>query len=90
MENDLTTMEEEIFRKNLKYYRKKIKMSQIELAKISRIHRTHISALEKGQASPTLKTIIKLARAMEVKTWWLVCDRRTMFSEEYEKVRGFS
>jgi len=85
MENSLRMEEEGIFKNNLKYYRKKVKMSQIELAELSKIHRTHISALEKGQASPTLKTIVKLAQAMEVQAWCLVCDRTISLSGEMLK-----
>lgn len=54
------------FGKIISKYRSEKKMSQETLATLSGLDRTYISLLERGKRNPTLKTIFKLAKALEV------------------------
>lgn len=47
--------------------RAKIDLSQEALAAEAGIHRTYMSALERGVYNPTYSTLIKLARALRVR-----------------------
>lgn len=67
-----------IFKSNLQYYRRRNQMTQEELGNQAQLHRTHISALEKGGSSPSLDTITKLAKALNVEAWHLLCDRKKL------------
>lgn len=44
--------------------RKEINISQEELAERCGLHRTYIGALERGEKSPTLITVEKIARGL--------------------------
>ena len=52
---------------NVKKYRLIKKMTQEELAEHTNLHRTYISALERGKRSISLKNIEKIALALGVK-----------------------
>jgi transcriptional regulator with XRE-family HTH domain len=54
------------FGEKLAHFRAIAGISQEELGHLSAIHRTQISALEKGHKQPRLDTIIKIAGALEV------------------------
>lgn len=41
-------------------------VSQEDLAEIAGVHRTYIGHLERGKGSPTLDTIVRVARALDV------------------------
>ena len=56
---------EEAFGLTLQELRKARKMSQEQLGFESGYHRTYISQLERGQKSPSLKTIYQLAAALK-------------------------
>ena len=71
-----------IFKNNLQYYRRRNQMTQEELGNQAQLHRTHISALEKGGSSPSLDTITKLAQALNIESWYLLCDRKKLPVEE--------
>ena len=58
---------EELFGIVLQQLRKEKGLSQEELGFESGYHRTYISLLERGKKSPSLKTIFKLAEALNVK-----------------------
>jgi transcriptional regulator with XRE-family HTH domain len=51
----------------LRRLRKKRKLSQDELGHQSGYHRTYISQLERGEKSPSLRTIVNLASTLRVK-----------------------
>lgn len=53
------------FSRNLRRIRTKRELSQEDLARLSEMHRTEISALERGKREPGLPTLIKLSAALE-------------------------
>ena len=55
------------FGKTVAKLRKQIGISQEELAIRCGVHRTYIGALERGEKSPTLNTIEKIAAGLGVK-----------------------
>ena len=55
----------EIFAKSLRHYRNLAAMSQESLASAASLDRTYISQLERGQKSPTLNTLAKLAECLD-------------------------
>ena len=54
------------FGKKVHQYRLQQQMSQEELAELVELHRNHIGRIERGEANPTLETIFRLARALNV------------------------
>jgi transcriptional regulator with XRE-family HTH domain len=57
----------ERFGHNLRRERHRLEISQEELGYRCDLHRTEISLLERGQRDPRLATIVRLARALDVK-----------------------
>lgn len=57
----------EIFGKVLRELRVANKLSQEKLAEYCDLDRTYISLLERGQRQPTITTIFKLAKALNIK-----------------------
>ena len=55
------------FGKNIRNFRLKKKLSQEELADIADLHRTYIGAIERGEKNITLKNIIKITKALNIK-----------------------
>lgn len=47
--------------------RKKMQLSQEELALLSDVDRTYLARIEEGKANPTVKVLYKLARKLKVK-----------------------
>ena len=58
------TSPEALFGNEVVRLRKRLGVSQEELAFRAEVHRTYISQLERGLKSPTLKMILKLSRAL--------------------------
>lgn len=52
--------------KNIKYYRKKLDLSQEQLAFKAKIDMTSVSETESGLRNTSLKTLSKLAKALNV------------------------
>lgn len=50
---------------NVVYYRKKMRLSQTQLAELADIHRTYVSAIERGKVSVSFDIIFKLAEVLE-------------------------
>ena len=46
--------------------RKQLNISQEELAERCGVHRTYIGSIERGEKSPTLNTIVKFAKGLNV------------------------
>lgn len=57
----------EKFSENVARIRKSKGLTQAELSKKMRVSSSHISALEKGQKNPSLKSIVKIADALNVR-----------------------
>lgn len=53
---------------NVVYYRKKKRLSQSQLAELADIHRTHISAIERGAVGPSFDVLFKLSDVLGVET----------------------
>lgn len=62
----------EIFRKNLRYYRLKNKLTQEDLAEKVDLTDKYISDLERGEFSPSLEKLDKLAEAFDIETYKLL------------------
>ncbi len=54
------------FAVNLRRTRLERRLSQQDLASRSRLHRTEISLLERGEREPRLSTLVRLAHALDV------------------------
>ena len=54
------------FAANLRRIRESKKISQEALGHLADLHRTEVSLLERGRRDPQLKTMTKLARALDV------------------------
>jgi transcriptional regulator with XRE-family HTH domain len=54
------------FGRRLRELRKRAGLSQEEFAAKIQIHRTYIGAVERGERNPSLKNILKFARALNV------------------------
>jgi len=63
---------EKAFGEELQKAREKCGLTQEKLGFESGYHRTYISQLERGQKSPTLKAIFKIASALGIKASDLV------------------
>ena len=57
---------------HLRTLRLKQKLSQEQLAELANVHRTYIGMLERGEKNVTLKTIMKLANALEIPPYELL------------------
>ena len=65
--------------------RKKIGISQEDLADRANLHRTYVSQLERGLKSPSLKAIKSLAQALNKEPHELVKAAEDFLSEEGTK-----
>ena len=53
---------------NVVYYRKKNRLSQSQLAELVDIHRTHISAIQRGVVGPSFDVLFRLSDVLGVET----------------------
>lgn len=83
MKNDSSTTNtitlEKAFGRALQQIRKEKGLSQEELGLRSGYHRTYISLLERGQKSPSLRTIFGLAAALDVEPAFIVQQVQKIF-----------
>lgn len=56
------------FGRNVRYYRKKLNLTQLDLEILTKIDRAEISKIENGKNNIEFSTIIKLAEALEITT----------------------
>jgi transcriptional regulator with XRE-family HTH domain len=73
---------EKAFGKVLQSYRKAKGFSQEELSFHSQLDRTFISRLESGLRQPTISTIIKLAKALDVSAASIVAEVEEVLDED--------
>lgn len=57
----------EKFGLNVVYYRKRMKLTQLQLAELANIDRSHISAIELGKVGVSFDVIFKLCEVLEIK-----------------------
>lgn len=57
----------EKFGLNVVYYRKKKKLTQLELAELAEVDRSHVSAIELGKVGVSFDVIFKLCEVLDVK-----------------------
>lgn len=57
----------EKFGLNIVYYRKRKKLTQLQLAELADIDRSHISAIELGNVGVSFDLILKLCEILDVK-----------------------
>ncbi len=62
MNNDIN----KIFGQRVSTLRKQLQISQEELAYKCGFHRTYIGSIERGEKSPTLNTIEKIAKGLNI------------------------
>lgn len=58
----------------IKEKRKKKHFSQSKLAELTNVHRVHISNIECGKTSPTLKLLDNISKSLGCETWELMKD----------------
>lgn len=80
----MKTTVELAFGREIKQAREALRKSQETLAFEAGIHRTYVSLIERGQKSPTLAVIVRLARALNVQPSELI--RRV--EATFEQVNG--
>jgi transcriptional regulator with XRE-family HTH domain len=73
------------FGENLKNFRKERNISQEEFAFKAELDRTYISGLECGKRNPTLKILVKLANALDMKPSELLLNLHSIARNLYEK-----
>ena len=66
LKTEYKTMYEK-FGLNVVYYRKKKKLTQLELAELAEVDRSHISAIELGKVGVSFDVIFKLCEVLDVK-----------------------
>lgn len=52
---------------NIRYYRKKLGLSQERLAEVAHLHRTYIGSVERGERNVSALNIAKIAKALKVR-----------------------
>ena len=59
-------------------FRKKRNLSQEVLSGLSDIGRTHLSAIERGERKPTLETLYRISKALDIKMSDIVLEIEKM------------
>ena len=62
------------FGRKVAFFRLQMGISQEQFAERCNVHRTYIGAIERGEKSPTLKTIEKIANGLNVRISELFVD----------------
>lgn len=61
----------------VRYFRKRLGLSQDDLADIAELHRTYVGAVERGERNISLLNILRLADALDIPT-------KELFNEDVE------
>lgn len=62
----------QVFAANVKSHREALGVSQEKLAEMANLHRTYIGSLERSEKVPSLMTIVKISRALNLKVSQLI------------------
>lgn len=62
--------------KNVRFWRKRLGISQEELAFRAKLHRTYVSGVERGARNPTIVIVGRLAKALRVEPMELLTQQR--------------
>lgn len=65
----------QIFRDNVKFYRKELKLSQEKLAELSNLSTNYIGDIERTNRKITIDTIEKIANGLEIDPALLLINR---------------
>jgi len=71
--------------KNLRTFRKRLGISQEQLAELAELHRTYIGAVERGEKNISAKNIEKIASVLGVEPYLLLRSIQSSTSEKDEK-----
>lgn len=69
------------FGREVKKAREAVQKSQETLAFDAEVHRTYVSLIERGQKSPTLSVIVRLAKALNVRPSELLRRAEVQFEQ---------
>lgn len=61
----------DIFRKNLKFYRNRLGLTQEKLSELTGISTDYLSEIERGKKTPSFKRMESLAKALNVEIYKL-------------------
>lgn len=67
----MTNSTNEIFRKNLKFYRLQMKYTQEQLGEICNISTDYLSQIERGKRTPSFKRMDLIAQALNIEVYKL-------------------
>ena len=56
------------------FYRKKLKLSQQQVATLSDVDRSYLAEIEEGKANPSVKFLHRIAKTLKVKVGSLIKD----------------
>lgn len=60
---------------NIKYYRKKQGLSQVDLAHLSDLHRTYISDVERGKINISVENMLRISNALNIHITYLLTEK---------------
>ncbi len=66
----------QVFRDNVKFYRKELKLSQEKLAELSNLSTNYIGDIERTNRKITIDTIEKIANGLGIDPALLLIDRK--------------
>lgn len=66
----------DVFKENVKYYRKQLKLTQESLAKLSGVSTNYIGEMERTGRKATLETIEKVANGLNIDPSLLLVSRK--------------
>lgn len=76
-----------IIGKKIRSLRKKMGLTQEKLSEISNIHPTYLGQIERGEKEPSLKTLIRIADALNTSTSYLL-SRESKHPKAIEELIG--
>jgi transcriptional regulator with XRE-family HTH domain len=82
------TTPEQAFAKALLEFRTKHGVSQEELGFESGYHRTYISMLERGKMNPSLRTLLSLAKALNISAAEIVTRVERLLGSPWQRPRN--